>query len=128
VPKYVASRTLAEPLAWNGSSVVAGDLAAGVAAVREQHDEVHVIGSLDLVQSLLRLALVDRLNLWLFPVLLGSGKQVFADGTVPTALRLTESVTHPNGTLQLTYETAGTPTYGNLAIEEQNLQHLAGDD
>lgn len=128
MPKYVASRTLAEPLAWNGSSVVAGDLAAGVAAVKERHDEVHVIGSLDLVQSLLRLALVDRLNLWLFPVLLGSGKQVFADGTVPTALRLTESVTHPNGTLQLTYETAGTPTYGNLAIEEQNLQHLAGDD
>ena len=65
VPKYVASRTLAEPLAWNGSSVVAGDLAAGVAAVKERHDEVHVIGSLDLVQSRLRNSLVDRLNLGL---------------------------------------------------------------
>jgi dihydrofolate reductase len=114
VPKYVASRTLADPLTWQGSSIVAGDLAAGVAAVKERHDEVHVIGSLDLVQSLLRLGFVDRLNLWLFPVLLGSGKRVFADGTVPTALRLTESVTHTNGTLQLTYETAGAPTYGNL--------------
>ena len=59
------------------------------------------------MQSLLRFGLVDRLNLWLYPLLLGSGKQVFADGTVPTALRLTESVTYPNGTLHLGYETAG---------------------
>jgi hypothetical protein len=46
---------------------------------------------------------------------MGSGKQVIGDGTVPTALRLIESVTFPNGTLQLTYETAGTPTYGTVA-------------
>ena len=44
----------------------------------------------------------------------GRGKQVFADGTVPTALRLTESATYPNGTLQLAYETAGVPTYGTI--------------
>jgi dihydrofolate reductase len=77
---------------------------------------VHVIGSLNLVQSLLHLELVDRLRLWLYPLLLGRGKRVFAEGTVPTALRLTESVTYPNGTLQLAYETAGAPTYGNLAV------------
>jgi dihydrofolate reductase len=99
VPKYVASRTLAGPLAWQGSTLVAGDLAENITALKERHDEVHVIGSLNLVQSLLRFGLVDRLNLWLYPLLLGSGKQVFADGTVPTALRLTESVTYPNGTL-----------------------------
>jgi dihydrofolate reductase len=128
VPKYVASRTLAGPLAWQGSTLVAGDLAEGITALKERHDEVHVIGSLDLVQSLLRFGLVDRLNLWLYPLLLGSGKQVFADGTVPTALRLTESVTYPNGTLQLAYETAGVPTYGDLAIEEQDLQRPTGDD
>ena len=58
------------------------------------------------------------MNLWLYPLLLGSGKQVFGDGTVPTALRLTESHTYPNGTLQLTYETAGVPTYGNMANEQ----------
>ena len=117
VPKYVASRTLAGPLGWQGSTLLAGDLTERVTAVKERHGEVHVIGSLDLVQSLLRSGLVDRLNLWLYPLLLGSGKQVFAGGTVPTALRLTESVTYPNGTLQLTYETAGEPTYGNMAIE-----------
>ncbi len=115
VPKYVASRTLSEPLAWKGSSLVAGDLAAGVAAVKERHDEVHVIGSLDLVQSLLRFGLVDRLELWLYPLLLGSGKRVFDGGTVPAALRLTESRTYPRGTVQLTYETAGVPTYGDMA-------------
>jgi len=114
VPKYVASRTLAGPLAWEGSTLVAGDLAESITALKERHHEVHVIGSLDLVQSLLRFGLVDRLNLWLYPLLLGSGKQVFAGGTVPTALRLTESVTHPNGTLQLAYETASVPTYGTI--------------
>jgi dihydrofolate reductase len=123
VPKYVASRTLADPLAWQGSTLVAGDLAASVAAFKERHDEVHVIGSLDLVQSLLRDGLVDRMNLWLYPLLLGSGKQVFAGGTVPTALRLTDSVTYPSGTIHLGYETAGVPTYGNLAIEEDPARH-----
>jgi dihydrofolate reductase len=118
VPKYVASRTLTGPLTWHGSTLVTGDFVESITAVKERHDEVHVIGSLDLVQSLLRFSLVDRLNLWLYPLLLGSGKQVFADGTVPTALRLTESVTYPNGTLQLAYETAGAPTYGNLAGDD----------
>jgi dihydrofolate reductase len=116
VPKYVASRTLAEPLAWEGSTLLAGDLAESITAVKDRHDEVHVIGSLDLVQSLLREGLVDRLNLWIYPLLLGTGKQVFAGGAVPTALRLTESVTYPNGTLHVAYETAGEPTYGNMAV------------
>ena len=117
IPKYVASRTLTGPLAWHHSDLLAGDLAESITDVKARHDEVHVIGSLDLVQSLLRLGLVDRLNLWQYPLLLGSGKHVFADGTVPTALHLTESVIYPNGTLQLTYETTGTPTYGDLAVE-----------
>jgi dihydrofolate reductase len=128
VPKYVVSRTLAGPLAWQGSTLVTEALAEGITSLKERHDEVHVIGSLNLVQSLLRLGLVDRLRLWLYPLLLGSGKHVFADGTVPTALRLTESVIHPNGTLQLAYETAGAPTYGNLAIEEEDTPRVAGDD
>ena len=57
-----------------------------------------------------------------------AGKQVFAGGAVPTALRLTESVTYPSGTLQLSYETAGEPTYGTLAVEAEDPQHLAGSD
>ena len=118
VPKYVASRTLAGPLTWKGSTLLIGDLAESIAALKEGHDRVHVIGSLDLVQSLLRFGLVDRFNLWLYPLLLGSGKPVFGDGTLPTALRLTESHSYPNGTLQLTYETAGVPTYGTVGVEQ----------
>ena len=75
-----------------------------------------MIGSLDLLQSLLRAGLVDRLQIWQYPLLLGSGKRVFADGTVPAALRLTGSVIYPNGTLQLTYESAGAPTTGDLTV------------
>ena len=116
VPKYVGSRTLADPLAWQGSTLITGDLAESVTALKDRLDEVHVIGSLDLVQSLLRFGLVDRLSLWLYPVLLGSGKQLFAGGTVPTALRLTESVTYPSGTLHLAYDTAGAPTYGAIGL------------
>lgn len=116
VPKYVASRTLAEPLAWNGSTLLSEATGESVTSLKERHDELHVIGSLNLVQSLLRFGLVDRLNLWLYPLLLGQGKKVFADGIMPTALRLTESVTHANGALHLGYETAGAPTYGNLAV------------
>ncbi len=118
VPKYVASRTLAGPLAWQGSTLVAGDLAESISSLKGRHDEVHVIGSLDLVQSLLRFGLVDRMNLWVYPLLLGSGKRVFAAGTVPTALRLTESTTYPSGALHLTYEIAGAPTYGSLGEDE----------
>jgi dihydrofolate reductase len=113
VPKYVASRTLSEPLSWSGSTLLDGELAESVAQLKEQHEEVHVIGSLDLVQSLLRHGLVDRLNMWLYPLLLGSGKSVFGAGTVPAQLRLVESQTYPNGTLQLAYELAGTPSYGS---------------
>jgi dihydrofolate reductase len=118
VPKYVASRTLTSPLGWQGSTLLADDLAESITALKERHDEVQVIGSLDLVQSLLRFGLVDRLNLWLYPLLLGSGKQVFAGGTVPTLLRLAESVTYPNGLLHLTYETAGVPTYADMTVED----------
>lgn len=116
VPKFVASRTLADPLAWQGARVLAEPVAESITALKERHDALHVIGSLDLVQSLLRVGLVDRLDLWLHPLLLGGGKRVFADGTVPTALRLTESAAYPSGTLHLTYATVGAPPYGNLAV------------
>jgi dihydrofolate reductase len=114
IPKYVASRTLTEPLTWDGTSLLADDLAEGIAGLKDRHDEVHVIGSLNLVQSLLRLGLVDRLNLWVYPLILGTGKQLFAGGAAPTTLRLTDATTYPSGTVHLTYETAGTPTYGNV--------------
>src|SRR6266511_3088311 len=92
-----------------------GDVAEAAARLKGEFGRVDVIGSGDLVQTLLRNDLVDRLNLWVFPVLLGSGKRLFAEGTVPTALRLVESATFPKGAVHLTYERAGKPTFGSMA-------------
>jgi dihydrofolate reductase len=115
VPKYVASQTLSGRLTWANSSLVDSDLAASITELKQRHKAVHVIGSLNLLQSLLRLNLVDRLNLWQYPVLLGSGYRVFADGTVPAALTLAESVTYPSGILQLGYDARGVePEYGTV--------------
>jgi len=114
IPKYVASRTLTGPLAWQETSLVTGDLVDGVAALKAVHEELHVIGSLDLLQTLLGSGLVDRLNLWIYPLVVGSGKRVFAGGTVPTTLRLIESVTYLGGTLHVTYDTDGAPEYGTV--------------
>jgi dihydrofolate reductase len=114
VPKYVASRTLTEPLSWAGSTLLTGDLVEALTALKARRERVHVIGSLDLVQSLLRSGLVDTLHLWLYPLLLGTGKRVFGDGTMPTALQLTESQAYPGGAIHLTYEAVGTPTYGTM--------------
>lgn len=114
VPKYVASRTLTEPLAWQGSTLLAEPIEESVTALKDRHDEVHVLGSINLVQSLLRFGLVDRLDLWVDPLVLGTGKKVFEDGVPPAALRLIESVSYSNGTLHLVYETAGEPTYGKI--------------
>ncbi len=64
--------------------------------MRERHEHVHVIGSLDFVQTLVAEGLFDRLTLWIYPILLGTGKQVFAGGTVPSNLTLIEpAVTSP---------------------------------
>jgi dihydrofolate reductase len=120
VPKYVATRTLKEPLDWQGAHVLDGPLAEGVADLKKRHDRVHVIGSLDLVRSLLAEQLVDRLNIWLYPVVLGSGKRVFEPGAAPSALRLATSRTFPNGAVQLEYERTGEPATGDMtALDRQ---------
>lgn len=90
VPKYVATRDAALALDWEGSARVGGDLEAEIADLRTRHEEVHVIGSIDLVHSLLAEGLFDELNLWAYPILLGAGKKVFDDGALPSVLTLLE--------------------------------------
>ena len=115
-PKYVASHTL-ENADWNNSTLLEGDFAASVARLKEQHDQIQVVGSSGLLQSLLRHDLVDKMNLWIYPVLFGSGKRLFADGTVPAALRVVNSRVFDNGTVLLTFAWAGKPEYGNMAAD-----------
>ncbi|MFJ2367679.1 dihydrofolate reductase family protein [Microbacterium sp. NPDC087665] len=104
VPKYVASRDTGIVLDWEGSSRIGADLEAEIADMRAAHREVHVIGSLDFVHSLLAEGLFDELNLWVYPILLGAGKKVFDDGAFPTVLRLlAPPVADDNGVTLLRY-------------------------
>ena len=111
VPKFVVSRTLTDP-SWEGTTVLT-DVATEVRALKERFDEVHVFGSGDLVRTLLREDLLDRLNLILYPLTLGSGKRLFGDGTVPAAFTVVEPPqAFPKGAVSLVYERAGTPATG----------------
>ena len=111
VPKFVVSRTLTDP-SWEGTTVLT-EVAAEVRALKDRFGEIHVIGSGDLVRTLLREDLVDRLNLLLYPLVLGSGKRVFGDGTVPAAFTLVQPPrAFPKGAVSLVYERAGDPVTG----------------
>ncbi|NAS22201.1 deaminase [Herbidospora sp. NEAU-GS84] len=115
LPKYVASRGEPE-LGWAGSTLLGPDLAGAVREVRDRHEHVHVIGSLNLVQTLLRERLFDELNLWIHPIVLGVGKKVFDGGAVPANLTLLEPpVTSAKGAVLLRYGLAeGTPATGDM--------------
>lgn len=116
MPKYVASRTRKD-VPWRNSQLIRDDVAKEVPRIKQKHREVHVIGSLDLVQTLLKHELVDRLNLWVYPIVLGKGKRLFADGTVPTAFRLTTSRAFPKGAVLLSYARGGKPIFGDMSQE-----------
>jgi dihydrofolate reductase len=108
LPKYVATRTLREPLSWNNSSVIAGDVAEGVRQLKaEAGKDVHVFGSGDLVQTLIRNDLVDEYRLMIHPVVLGTGARLFRDGTPRRPLTLADVKPSTTGVLITTYRPAG---------------------
>jgi dihydrofolate reductase len=106
-PKYVPSTTLAEPLAWQNSTLLQGDLADAVVALkREDGADLHVIGSTELVQTLIERSLVDEFRLMIDPVLLGGGKSVFRDDGALRPLRLVDSQVTNTGAILATYAPA----------------------
>lgn len=123
IPKYVASRGRPD-LSWAGSTQLGPDLADAVHEIRDRHEHVKVVGSLNLVQTLLREGLFDHLDLWVHPVVLGTGKKVFDGGAVPTNLSLLEPpVASPTGTVFLRYELAdGTPAIGDMGAPDRGAQ------
>lgn len=127
VPKYVVSQTLQHP-EWHGSTVITGDIAAAVTELKRHpgDGEIQVHGSARLVQELLRHDLVDEFRLKVFPVLIGSGKRLFGEGTLPTSLELVDTRTSPLGVTMATYARAGklrTGFYGAEFEQAANAQN-----
>jgi dihydrofolate reductase len=105
--KYVASTTLAEPLPWSNSTLLGGDAADAVAELKEQPGkDLVVLGSGELVQSLMRRNLVDRYVLLIHPLVLGSGRRLFPDGSPTAALRLVDAKPTTTGVVVATYQPA----------------------
>lgn len=99
-PKYVASTTLSEPLEWKGSTLLHGDVAKAVAELKEQPGKnLVVLGSGELVQTLMENDLVDEVGLMINPIVLGSGKRLFREGGASKPFRLVDSKTSTTGVL-----------------------------
>jgi len=111
--KYVASNTLTSH-EWQPSVFLNGDIAEKVAGIKQQQGpDLHVWGSGHLLQTLIKHDLVDAFWLMIYPVTLGAGKRLFAEGTIPAAFKVTESKVTPTGVIVVNYERAGTITTGS---------------
>lgn len=120
VRKYVASQTL-DTVAWQNSTLLTGDVAEAVGELKQgEGDEIQVHGSGGLIQTLIRHDLVDEFHLLVFPVLIGSGKRLFADGTIPAGLKLMGTTTSRTGVLVSTYAREGKVEYGAMGPETGN--------
>jgi dihydrofolate reductase len=105
--KYVASTTLREPLPWRNSTLLAREAVQAVARLKEQPgQDIVVLGSGELIQSLMRHNLVDEFVLLIHPLVLGSGRQLFRGGVPVTPLRLVNSVMTTTGVIIATYQQA----------------------
>ncbi len=113
--KYVASRTLTK-VEWQNSTLIKGNVAREIQKLKGQTGpELQVHGSGNLIQTLLKHGLVDELRLKIYPVALGTGKRLFAEGTVPAGLKLANSKTTPSGVIVASYEQAGEVKLGSFA-------------
>ena len=112
--KYVASNTMTSH-EWQPSVFLNGDIAEKITKIKQQGGpDLHVYGSANLVQTLLRHDLVDAIWLKIYPITLGGGKRLFADGTIPAAFKVTESRVTSKGVIMVNYERAGAVPTGSL--------------
>jgi dihydrofolate reductase len=123
--KYVASKTL-KTLDWSNSELIKGDVAKEVKKLKEQDGpEIQVHGSGNLIQTLLKHDLVDELWLKIFPITLGRGKRLFAEGTIPAGFELLESEISPSGVIVASYARAGEVRTGSFGLEPPTEAELA---
>lgn len=111
--KYVASNTMTKS-EWQPSVFLSGDVAEKIAKLKQQDGpDFHVYGSANLLQTLMKHDLVDEFWLKIYPLTLGSGKRLFAGGTIPAAFKVTESQVTSTGVIIVNYERAGAVTTGS---------------
>jgi len=107
IPKYVASTTLKEPLPWSNSTLLKGDAAQAVSQLKQQPGkDLLIMGSGELIQSLMRANLIDDYVLLIHPLVLGSGRRLFPDGGAAATLRLVATSTTDKGVVIATYQPA----------------------
>jgi dihydrofolate reductase len=112
--KYVASNTITSA-EWQPSVLLNGDIPEKVTKIKQQSGpDLNVWGSGNLLQTLIQHDLVDAFWLMVYPITLGKGKRLFADGTIPAAFKVAESIVAPSGVIVVNYERAGAITTGNL--------------
>jgi dihydrofolate reductase len=112
--KYVVSHNPLE-LSWKGSELVTGDVAKRIKELKEQNGpDLWIHGSGNLIQTLLKENLIDRMHVWIFPVTIGTGKRLFAEGTQAQGLKLVDSKTSFTGVIIATYEPAGELKTGTI--------------
>jgi dihydrofolate reductase len=115
--KYVASRSR-PTLEWEKSVLIEGDAAEGIAELKKgDGPELQVHGSGNLIQTLMRHKLVDQYRLWVFPLVIGSGKRLFSEGTIPSGLKLVDSKVSTTGVVIGTCEPAGEIVTGSFALD-----------
>ena len=113
--KYVASNTMTSS-EWQKSVFLGGDLVEKINKLKQtEGPDLHVYGSANLVQTLMKHDLVDALWLKIYPLTLGSGKRLFTDGTIPAAFKVTESQISPSGIIIANYERAGEVKTGTIS-------------
>jgi dihydrofolate reductase len=120
-PKFVTSRTL-KKVNWSNSTLLKGDVAKEVSKLKAQEGgEIQVHGSGDLLQTLFKHDLVDTLRIWQFPVVLGTGKRLFGEGTIPGSFRLADTQLVTTGAVLHVYERAGGLRYGEVEVGQETV-------
>jgi dihydrofolate reductase len=119
IPKYVASRGAPE-LGWRDSHLVGRDLPAELSVLRERHQEIHVIGSIDFARTLVADNLFDQLNLWVYPIVVGAGKRLFTpDGPSASLELIAAEAASEKGAVLLRYRSTGSaPATGDMTRQD----------